>query len=268
GPEAPIVHDPEAAAELSAAFAALAALPSYRQTQQDLEPVAGEPQTVEHLGDGRMRMLQEDTAGPWHGTSETVLRPGRAAYRFTSPDLDAHLATLRARQRAATLVSVGSQIRDILQGAALGPMGLLQAGLSLAGTARGGLLGGLADEDLYGKWHCVDLPELPIPATAGVEGAEAAALPDGTVVERLPAGEIDGERVRGYRSETDSGGATLAYLTWVSEATGLPRRSELTIDMPGFHSRSRTDYETGGEVAAFEPPPCLDEGGGAGSSRP
>lgn len=261
----PIVHDPEAAAELEAAFAKLQALPAYRQTMQDLEPIAGPLQTIDHLGGGRMRTTQEDTVGPWKGTTETVIRPGRAAYRFVSPELDAQLAKMKARERAATLMSVGMQVRDILQSAAMGPLGLLAAAdsaLSLLGGGGGGALSMIEDADVYGKWHCSDLPDLPIPGVAGVAGAAgtAAALPpeERPRVERLPPTTIDGEPVRGYRSEQLAGGANLSYRTWVLESTGLPRRSEMTIDMPGFQSKSVMElFPATGE--AGEMPPCLGE---------
>lgn len=256
--EAPIVHDPEAAAELEKAFAALQALPSYRQTMQDLEPVSGPPQVIEHLGQGRMRMTQEDTVGPWKGTTETVIRPGRAAYRFVSPDLDAHLAKLKARERAATLVSVGMQVREILQSAAMGPLGILSAAdsaLSLLGGG-GGALSMIEDADAYGKWHCSDLPDLPIPGAPGAAGAAPLPSDEAPRVERLAPTTIDGEPARGYRSRQLAGGADLSYRTWVVESTGLPRRSEMTIEMPGFRSRSVMEFSPA-VGATGEMPPCL-----------
>ena len=256
----PIVHDAEAAAELEAAYAKLQALPAYRQTMQDLEPVPGPPQTIDHLGGGRMRMTQEDTVGTWKGTTETVIRPGRAAFRFVSPELDADLAKMKARQRAATLVSVGMQVREILQSAAMGPLGILSAvesGLSLLGGG-GGALSMIEDADAYGKWHCSDLPALPIPG-AGAAGAAAALPPEEKPrVERLPPTTIDGEPARGYRSEQLSGGANLSYRTWVLESTGLPRRSEMSIDMPGFQSKSVMEFSPATGDAG-ETPPCLGE---------
>lgn len=263
---APIVHDPAAAAELQAAFEKLQALPFYRQSWTDLEPLAGEPRVTELYQGGVMRMTEVEDVGQWKGTAETVIVPGRAAYRFVSPDLDAYLAKLKARQRVSTLITVGSTLRTVFQGlAAGGPMGILAAaesGLSLMGAAKGPF-GDVLDEDMYGKWHCIDLPDLPIPGHVGAAGAGAdQPMPDESqLVERLPDSEIDGQPVRGYRSVTEAGGATLAYRNYVLADSGLPRRSEMEIDMPGFRSRSVMDFYDHGAAVELERPDCLGNAG-------
>ena len=147
----------------------------------------------------------------------------------------------------------------------------------VAGEVAGGL-SGIADVDLYGKWHCVDLPAgLPVPGAApagdgstglgaagagaaSAGGAAAAAQPE-ELVERLPPAEIDGEAVRGYHSVSIAGGALLDYRTWVLESNGLPRRSEMTIDMPGFRSRSVMDFYDHGAPIEVELPDCLGQPG-------
>lgn len=255
-----IVHDPAAAAELEAAFEAMRGQP-YRQRMETLEPAGlGEPQVIEMLGDGRMRLTQEQPMGEFPATAESIIVPGRAAHRVVSPAFDAHLAKLNARMRAAALVSAGQQVRVILQGIATGGVGLLAAaesGLSLLDSARGA--SGILDEDLYGKWQCVDLPEgLPVPGAMDDAPAQA---PEETQVERLPAGEIDGQPVRGYRSATSAGGAQLEYRTWVLEASGLPRRTEMSIEMPGFRSRSVMDFYDHGTPIEVELPDCLGRSG-------
>lgn len=261
-PAAPeIVHDPAAAAELKAAFDAMRGMP-YRQRSTTLEPAGlEEPQEIEMLGDGRMRMVQAEMMGQYPATAETLVVPGRAAYRVVSPEYDAYLAKLNARMRAASLVSAGQQVRQILQGFATGgPLGLLsaaQTGLSLLGSARG--MSSILDEDMYGKWHCMDLPAgLPVPGAA----AEAPApQQEEERVERLPAAEIDGEAVRGYHSATFAGGAWLEYRTWVLEASGLPRRTETSIEMEGFRSRSVMDFSDHGAAFEVEMPDCLGDSG-------
>lgn len=158
---------------------------------------------------------------------------------------------------------MGTALRSILQDLATGgPLGVLSAaesGLSLLGSARG--LGGLPDLDLYGKWHCVDLPDLPIPGRLGGEGQAAPSEPEGQLVERLPATTIDGAPVRAYRSVTAAGGAVLAHRNYVLEENRLPRRSELEIDMRGFRSRSVMDFYDHGEVGTIELPDCAKGGG-------
>jgi hypothetical protein len=198
-PSAPeIVHDPVAAAELKAAFDALRAQP-YRQRSETLEPAGlGEPQVIEMLGDGRMRLTQEQPMGEFPATAESLIVPGRAAHRVVSPAFDAHVAKLNARMRAASLVSAGQQVRQILQGFATGgPLGLLSAaetGLSLLGASRG--LSSVLDADLYGKWHCVDMPAgMPVPGAAAEAPAEAPAAEEERV-ERLPASELRHEGSR------------------------------------------------------------------------
>jgi hypothetical protein len=254
-PAAPeIVHDPAAAAELKAAFDALRAQP-YRQRMETLEPAGlGDAQVIEMLGDGRMRMTQEQPMGEFPATAESLIVPGRAAHRVVSPAFDAHLAKLNARMRAAALISAGQAVRQILQGIATGGIGLLAAaesGLSLLGAARG--TSGILDEDLYGKWQCVDLPAgMPVPGAPALAPAAEEER-----VERLPASEIDGEPVRGYRSATFAGGALLEHRSWVLESNGLPRRMEMSIEMPGFRSRSLTDFYDHGAAVEVEEPDCL-----------
>jgi len=91
---------------------------------------------------------------------------------------------MKARERAAILVSVGMQLRNLFQAMALGgPMAALQvaeAGLGLLGTARGGLLSSIADEDLYRNWQCIDLPELPPGVPGGAAAGTVAGGPSST----------------------------------------------------------------------------------------
>ena len=157
--EPAIVHDPVAAEELTAAFAKLWSAPSFRQRWTDVEPEPGEPQEIEYQGRDRMRMKQKDSVGQWEGTTETVSVPGRMAFRFVSPDLDAYLAKLKAKERAATLISVAGSLRQIFQALAMGgPLGIASAAESALSMARGaGALSATSDLDLYGKWQCLEV---------------------------------------------------------------------------------------------------------------
>ncbi len=255
--EPAIVHDPAAAEELTAAFAKLWTAPSFRQRWTDVEPEPGEPQVVEYQGRDRMRMTQKDSVGQWEGTTETIAVPGRMAYRFVSPDLDAYLAKLKAKERAATLISVAGTLRQMFQALAVGgPLGIASAAQSGLSIARGaGALSATSDLELYGKWQCQDGPDLTAAAPTSAPIAEE-------LVERLPSTTIDGEPVRGYRSSVDAGGATLVYRSWVLESSGLPRRSEMEMDMempaglPRLRSKSVMDFYDFGAPIVVELPRC------------
>ena len=255
--EPAIVHDPAAAEELTVAFAKLWAAPSFRRRWVDVEPDPGEPQIVEYQGRDRMRMTQKDSVGEWEGTTETVSVPGRMAYRFVSPALDAHLAKLKAKERAATLLNIAGTLRQMFQALAMGgPLGIAAAAQSGALLVRGaGALSATSDLELYGNWQCLEVANQ-------IAAAPAGAPAPGEQVERLPSDTIDGEPVRGYRSVVVTGEATLVYRSWVLEASGMPRRSEMEMDMPmpagapPLRTKSVMDFYDFGAPITVELPPC------------
>jgi hypothetical protein len=221
-----IVDDPVAAAELTAAYDKLQKFQTYRQ-KTFYEPPRGEPSVTEYQKPSRMRSTQPQRLGQWQGVSEWINVGARAAYRFVSPELDLHLAQMKAMERASYLVSMGGTLRQLMQALAFGgPIGLAAAAGQAHAAARGAR--DLAAEDpmeLYGKWQCAPGFDFNAAPPAEAPGFEER-------VERLPSSTWNGEAVKAYRSVSVGQGWEIEFRSYASEKTGVLVRSEM-LDPPG-----------------------------------
>lgn len=225
----PVVHDAKAAQELESAFGKLEKLKSYRLRSTPI-PASGEPLVYEVQPPDAFRMLRHEKIAGFSGTSETISKGGKIAFRFVSPDLDAHLAEMEAAQRTSFMTTLSGSLAQIAEAIASGGV----YGLGFAADQAALLAAAVRErakqdpEQVYGRWQClVDAvpSDSPVEKPEGIEEAET--------VERLSPATSDGENVVRYRSVSTFRSA-LNDATWsldqriyVLERSGLPIRVEM-----------------------------------------
>ena len=244
----PAVHDPKAAEELERAFKKLESLKSYRLRATPI-PANSEPLIYDVEPPDRFRVVRRQKLAGFPGTSETISVASKIAFRFISPDLDAHLSKLSAAEQASFMMTMSSELARIVEDIASGGVW----GLGLAAEQAASLAAVVREQakqnalDVYGKWQCM---ESPGPQDAHVEKQDEAAA---EIVERLVPTVLNGEKVLAYRSvstfknEMDEAAATwsLSQHTYLHDGTGLPTRVEmddLTFDYFDFDAPLRIEF--------------------------
>lgn len=224
---APPVHDPEAATELERAFKKLESLKSYRLRSTSI-PAVGESVIYEVQPPNRYRMLQREKLSEFPGTSETVSVGERIAFRFVSPELDAHLAKMSAAEQASFMMTLAGSLAQIVEAIASGGVW----GLGFAAEQAASLALTVREQakqnplEVYGKWQC---NEYAIASEAWTN--EPGETEQTDTVGRLGAETLEGEKVLVYRSVSTFRNAanewSLDQRTYVLEKRGLPRRVEM-----------------------------------------
>ena len=207
------------AREVMASMGRLQSVKSYRLKMEDM--------IVDYQNPGpTMRLRQKTQISGFEGTRETIVAGKTMASRIVSPELEAHIARVKALKRQGDLLAIGGSIRSALQSLAFGPygwLGALSAARSAAHAARD-----LAKPDSlehYFEWECTELPypmipqpsNYPDPATSltvtkiGTDEAKVTAY-DTVSITRLP----------------DEKSLTMKSRVWI-DADGYPRKTEMSF---------------------------------------
>jgi hypothetical protein len=221
------VHDPAAAQEVERAFKKLESLKSYRLRATSI-PSTSEPLIYEVRPPDNFRMLQREKLGGFPGTSETISAGGKIAFRFVSPELDAHLAKMSATEQASFMMTMSGSLAQIVEAIASGGIW----GLGFAADQAASLAAAVREQakenplEVYARWQCT---EDAAPSETWTKKPDDVEQTE--VVERLSPATLDGEKVLVYRSVSTLRNAmnewSLDQRTYVLEKAGLPSRVEM-----------------------------------------
>ena len=172
----------------------------------------------------RLRMRDKTKVSGFDATKETIVVGKLMASRVISPELEAHIAKLKATKRMSELISLGSSIRSALQSIAIGPYGWLSA-LSVARSAARAArdIGKPNPLEHYFQWECMELPMAITP--------QKNSEPDPSL--RVTKVGTDNTGLTEYRSTSTFQGAngnpmTMNSRSWI-DANGFPRKTELSF---------------------------------------
>jgi hypothetical protein len=148
-----------AAVEVNAPREELLAAMTRLQTAKTYRMKMGE-QLIEYQNpEPRLRITEKTKVSGFEATRETIVVGKAMANRVISPELEAHIAKLKATRRMSELISLGTSIRSAMQSIALGPFGWLSA-VSVARSAASAARDVSKPEPLehYFRWECMELP--------------------------------------------------------------------------------------------------------------
>ena len=207
------------AREVMASMGRLQSAKSYRLKMEDM--------IIEFQNPGpTIRLRQKTRVSGFDGTRETVVAGKTMASRIVSPELEAHIAKVKALKRQGDLVAIGGSIRSALQSLAYGPygwLGALSAARSAAHAARD-----LAKPDSlehYFQWECMELPYPIIP--------QASNNPDPATSFTVTKIGTDEAKVTAYETVSitrlpDEKSLTMKSRVWI-DADGYPRKTEISF---------------------------------------
>lgn len=213
-----------AAVEVDAPREELLAAMTRLQTAKTYRMKMGE-QLIEYQNpEPRLRITEKTKVSGFEATRETIVVGKVMANRVISPELEAHIAKLKATKRVSALISLGTSIRSALQSMALGPFGWLSA-LSVARSAASAARDVSKPEPLehYFRWECMELPIALTP--------QKNSEPDPSL--RVTKVGTDNTGLTEYRSTSTFQGAngnpmTMNSRAWI-DANEFPRKTELSF---------------------------------------
>jgi len=236
------------AREVMASMGRLQSVKSYRLKMEDM--------IVDYQNPGpTMRLRQKTRVSGFDGTRETVVAGKTMASRIVSPELEAHIAKVKALKRQGDLVAIGGSIRSALQSLAFGPygwLGALSAARSAAHAARD-----LAKPDSlehYFQWECIEMPSpiTPQPSNGPDPGTSFTVTKIGTNEAKVSAYDTVS-----ITPLPDGKSLTMKSRVWI-DADGYPRKTEMSFS-PDDKPLVIEYYDFNAADINVEPPTCQQQ---------